>query len=412
MERVEPATSLVNALADEVGREVLLVKLALFAHIVNLGVWHSAAVEPYVNQVRFATHRLAAVGNKDDAVDIRAVQVKLGIVFRCVWILLHQSCCHSLVYFLAEFFDAAYAFFFFAVLGAPYRERSAPIAAAREVPVDDILKPVAETSASGGFGFPVDGLVEFYHTVLDGGGTDEPAVERIVEHRLVGTPAMGVTVGVLLALEEFAFAFKHHHDIDVERRVFLGLGGVVGVLDKLAGVWGVEVGVDVLFHPFGVEVVDWCEAAFLVDHRHLLAVAVEEQELADASFFSYTCVVGAEGGSYMHYARTVLGGHIVAKDDAESVIASGFHPRDELLVAESFEIFTLAFCHNLVFGRLAFGEHACHKGFSHNDAAGSLLVWVGGLDEHIVNRGAYTEGGVGRQSPRSGGPSDGVGGDV
>ena len=75
MERVEPATSLVNALADEVGREVLLVKLALFAHIVNLGVWHSAAVEPYVNQVRFATHRLAAIGNKDDAVDIRPMEI-------------------------------------------------------------------------------------------------------------------------------------------------------------------------------------------------------------------------------------------------------------------------------------------------------------------------------------------------
>ena len=57
VQREEPATGLVDAFSDEVGRER---KTRLVSHVMILGVRHSARVEPHVDEVGLAEHFLAA----------------------------------------------------------------------------------------------------------------------------------------------------------------------------------------------------------------------------------------------------------------------------------------------------------------------------------------------------------------
>ena len=59
-----------------------------------------------------------------------------------------------------------------------------------------ILEPVAETASTGALRLPVDGLVEFHHALLAGGILDKPAIQWVVEDRLVGTPAVRIVVHV------------------------------------------------------------------------------------------------------------------------------------------------------------------------------------------------------------------------
>ena len=204
---------------------------------------------------------------------------------------------------------------------------------------------------------------------------------------------------VLLALEEFALLLEHDDQLHVEAHVLLALGGVVGVLDELAGILAIELGVHVSLHPLRVEVLNRGEAALLVDHGQLLAVAVEEQQVADAGLLGHAGVVGAEGGGDMHDAGTVLGGHVVTQDDAEAALVAhlgGFHPRNELLIMNAFQRGAFALGDNLVFGRLTLGEHRAHQSLGHDDAAGLLGIGVRGLEGHIVNIGTHTEGGIRR----------------
>ena len=409
MEGVEPATCLVDAFGDEVSRK--FGGFQLTAHIVNLGVGHGAAVEPHVDEVRLTAHGLAAVADQDDAVDIRAMEVEVFVV-ASVGIRGHETGLDGLLNLGAQLLHAAYALLFLAVLGAPDGQRGTPVAAAREVPVDDVLQPVAEAAAASGFGLPVDGLVEFYHAVLEGRGADEPAVEGVIEDGLVGTPAVRVAMRVLLALEEFALLLEHDDQLHVEAHILLTLGGIVGVLDELAGILAVFFNIHIGLHPFGVEVFDGGEAALLVDHGQLLAVAVEEQQVSDAGLLGHTGVVGTEGGCDMHDAGTVLGGHVVAQDDAEAAFIAhlgGLHPRNQRLVVQTFQCCTFALADNLVFGRLAFGEHRTHQSLGHDDAARLLGIRVRGLESHIVNIGANAKGGVRRQCPGRGRPCNGVG---
>ena len=48
-------------------------------------------------------------------------------------------------------------------------------------------------------------------------GADEPRVEWVVKHRLVGTPAVRIVVDMLLNLEDDAFLLHLHakHDVEV-----------------------------------------------------------------------------------------------------------------------------------------------------------------------------------------------------
>ena len=161
---------------------------------------------------------------------------------------------------------------------------------------------------------------------------------------------------MLLDLERLVVGFQHHRDVDVERRVGVAQPFVVGVLHVAARILPVFFGVDVRLHEFRVEVLHEEELALLVNHRLVLAGAVNHEERRDACGFRHAVVVGAERRGDVHDARTVRGGHVVADDHAEGV-AFRLHPRDQLLVADAFQLGTFpAPLHDLVCAFHLLGE--------------------------------------------------------
>ena len=355
-------------------------------HVVVLGVGHGTAIEPHVDEVGLAHHLLAAGRDQHHAVDVRTVQVELGIVVGGVRIRIHEARLDGFLDLGTKFFDAADANLFLAVLGAPNGQRRAPVARTREVPVDEVLQPVAETAATSSLGLPVDGLVEFDHAVFQGRRLDEPAVERIVEHGFVGAPAVRVVVRMFLALEELAFFLQHHHDVDVQGLVLLGLGGVVGVLHKLACIGAIGFHVHAVLDELGVEVFDAEELACAVHHRLWLAVLVDHLQGRDASGGSHALVVGTEGRGDVDDTCTVLRGDIVARDDAESTFAR-VDPRNQLFIFNANEVLAFVFLDDL---RSLF-EHRFHQGFGHQNTARLFRIGMDRLQKDIINIRSHTE---------------------
>ena len=112
MEREEPAASLIDTLGDEVGGidRAAVEQLLVLERIVDLGIRHGAGVEPDVDEVALALHRLAAVGDERDLVHVGTVQIDFVVVLsriftgdkalRFVRIGFHEAGSDSLVYFL------------------------------------------------------------------------------------------------------------------------------------------------------------------------------------------------------------------------------------------------------------------------------------------------------------------------
>ena len=155
MQCEEPATSLVNALVDEVSREELrrdshafvvavnkslAILLCAARHltlkrIVELCVRHRTRVEPNVDEVALAVHRLTLVVNEYDIVYIRTVEVYavvvlLRVVARYEAFVLkrvrrHNTGSHSLLYFSIKLFERTDALLA-ALVVAPDRKRSTP----------------------------------------------------------------------------------------------------------------------------------------------------------------------------------------------------------------------------------------------------------------------------------------------
>ena len=91
-----------------------------------------------------------------------------------------------------------------AVLAAPHRQRRAPVALARQGPVDVVLEPVAEAAVLDVLGIPVDRLVGGQQAVLDLAGGDVPGGLGVVEQRRAAAPAVRVGVLERLGPEEAA----------------------------------------------------------------------------------------------------------------------------------------------------------------------------------------------------------------
>ena len=126
-QRVEPAAGLVQRLADEVGGEPLLEMVLVVVRRVELGERHRARVKPDVDHLGHAMHVAAAVvAGQHDVVDERPVGI-LELDARLA-LELGQRAHHLHA----------------AVGAAPHRQRRAPVALARQRPVDVALQPVAE----------------------------------------------------------------------------------------------------------------------------------------------------------------------------------------------------------------------------------------------------------------------------
>ena len=223
MKRKEPATCLVNALVDEVGRECRTVVnlIPVLKRIMNLCVRHGTAVKPHIDEVGLTFHGFARLADKRNLIDKRTVKVYAVIILLAVIIRheseilqcvgRHEPCRNALFYLIIQLVHRTDAYLV-SILITPYRKRSAPKAAAGQGPVVKILEPVAEPSCTGRLRLPVDCPVQLHHSVLLCCRTDEPAVKRIVKYRLVGTPAVRIIVHMLFYLECFVGCFKVHTD--------------------------------------------------------------------------------------------------------------------------------------------------------------------------------------------------------
>ena len=158
MQREEPTTGLVHTLSDEIsGIDYAVIKCFLVLKgIVNLCVRHGAAVEPHIDEIQFALQRLSARTYQHDIIHIRTVQVNAVVVLLAhiarhkalglQRVLCHHASLHGLLNLVVELFNAADADLLACVAVAPDRQRCAPIAAAAEVPVVQVLQPFAEAA--------------------------------------------------------------------------------------------------------------------------------------------------------------------------------------------------------------------------------------------------------------------------
>ena len=220
MESEEPSTSLVYALGNKIGGIEFTAVEALFIlkRIMDLGIWHCTGIEPYVDKVCFAVHFTTGFGYENDVVDIRTVEVNLFIIglvvvprfepFCLQRVGLHDSGGYRFLDFVVELLNRAYADFLATVVGTPDGERRTPVAAAREIPVLKVLQPFAESAGTGSGRFPLDALVELHEPFACCRCANKPAVEGIVEHRFVRTPAVGIAVHVFLDFEHFPLLFQ------------------------------------------------------------------------------------------------------------------------------------------------------------------------------------------------------------
>ena len=343
MKRVKPASGLVNALGDEVCRAAKLRRIQSTETF--LSVRHRAGVEPNIDKVCLTGHLLSGRTDKEYVIDIRPVEINpvvvlLAHVLRIKTIVLkriacHESGFHSLVDLGVELCDRADADLLLSVLGAPNRERSAPETAAAQVPVLNVLKPLTETTGTGGFRFPGDRLVQGNHLVLDRRGLDEPGIERIIKDRLVCSPAVRIAVGLLLDPERPAVHLHHHTKVDVEGRSVSRKRVIKSILHIAAGIFFIR-RVHVCADIFRIKVFDRVEASVVVHLGLTLAVLVQNHHSRHAVVCGDLLVIRTEGRSDVNDSGTVLGRDIVSGDHPERLsLLDRLEPRNQLLVADS-----------------------------------------------------------------------------
>ena len=218
MQCEEPTTCLIDSLVDKVSGEsfLLINSILIFKWIVNLCIRHRTRIEPNVDQVCFTLHWLTRLADQNNIINVRTVQVYFVVVFlRHIswhkalvfqWIWLHEACSHWFFYFIVEFFYTSDTDFF-SFFWSPNRQRSTPEAWTWQVPVIEVVKPVAKTSTSCWFRLPVDGFVKFAHSLLASRATDKPRIEWIIKYWFVGTPTMWIAMDMFFNFENLASSF-------------------------------------------------------------------------------------------------------------------------------------------------------------------------------------------------------------
>ncbi len=190
VERVEPAARLIDALGDEVGRDVLLELLLVLERVVPLRERHRPAVEPHVEEVGDAAVRTAVRRRPRDVVHERPVQVEFFVVAQ--------------PRFLAQLGDGAdHDVVVLVGVVDPDRDRRAPVAHPADGPVDVAFEPLPEPAFADALGLPVNRPVQLDEPVFDGRRADEPALDGILHERRALPPVVRVVVEVgVLAKEQ------------------------------------------------------------------------------------------------------------------------------------------------------------------------------------------------------------------
>ena len=92
---------------------------------------------------------------------------------------------------------------------------------------------------------------------------------------------------------------------------------------------------------FRIQILEPAEASLAVHLGLRVAIPVDRHYARDAEIGGDLLVVRSEGRGDVHDAGTVLGGHIVSGDDAESITLDRREPADQLTVSDTDEVGTL-----------------------------------------------------------------------
>ena len=135
-----------------------------------------------------------------------------------------------------EFGDRSDYALFRGVFCSPNGQWNSPVPGSRKVPIIRIGQPVAKTTLSGRLRLPVDFFIEFNHALLHLSHLYKPRVKRIIQHRLVCSPAIWIRVNVLLYLKGFIFCLQLNGDFNIDRFFRSLIGLVVSVLNEFVGI--------------------------------------------------------------------------------------------------------------------------------------------------------------------------------
>ena len=362
MQRKEPATGLVNSFCDKVGRINLtaIQFFLMFERIMDLCIRHGTGIEPYVDKVCLTFHRFTARTNQKHIIHERTMKIDLIIIgliivtgneaFILQRIVRHHTGSNSLFYFIVKFLYRTDADFF-TVFRTPDRQWSSPISASTQVPVIKILQPFSETAGSSRSRFPVDGLVEFDHAILCSCTLDKPAVQRIIEHGLVCSPAMRIIVHMLLNLECLVGLLHHHADLHIKCFVFVCLGRIISILHELAFPLAIQIHIDFLCHKLLIQLLKLIELSCQIDHRTKFTFLVNQMQWRYAGSFGHLSIIRTKSRRNMHDTGTVLCRHIISGNNSESAF-TGIYPRHKLRIVHTDQISTCVFTNNLIWNDL------------------------------------------------------------
>ena len=217
---VEPAASLVDRFADEVGGELRLEFLAFrsvrLPSVAPLGKGHRAAVEPAVDHFRHTLHSRPFSERRGirHFVDIRLVDLQVVGQFGIGGFGLLPDLQPLHLRLGRQFFVTSDRLHLAGLLANPDRQRRAPIAFPRQGPVDVRFQEFSEAARLDVFRQPVDLTVVGQHLVFVLGGTHEPALARILNQRIFfSPPAEWIVVKILLAVEQQATVLQIADDV-------------------------------------------------------------------------------------------------------------------------------------------------------------------------------------------------------
>ena len=223
----------------------------------------------------------------------------------------HNAGSHTLLDLIIKFCDATDADHLIVVI-APHGKRRAPEATATQIPIVQVFEPFPKASRACRSRLPLNRFVQFGHPLLSGSAPNKPAIQRIIQDRLIRAPAVRITMCVLGNIKCLALLLHIHTNRNVERFVFVGQRTIVSVLYVAAGVRAIGLYVNVSLHKLLVQVFQAEEAALQIDHRRKLSFLRNHLQSGNAGLLRHECVVCTKSRCNMHNTRTIFRTYIVA----------------------------------------------------------------------------------------------------
>ena len=308
----------------------------------------------------------------------------------------------------------------------------------------------------------MNGLVQFHHAVLSCRTADKPAIQWIIEHRLVCTPTVWVVVHMLLYLKCDTLLLHLHAEHHIQ--VF-GLVGCllivltinielrsISILHVVTCMTAITSHVHTSLHEVIVQLFHHIVLTLQVHHRTSFTFLINKEERRYFSIFGHLGIISTKGRGNVYDTRTIVCSYIVARNHAEGTflhfheavlailtrenflrinfgiflhkvrciaiqLLRWFHPRHQLLVLHSHQFWSHVFAHDavryhLVTMLVAFQWHiltlwlqVCpNQCLCHHHSNRLVIVDIVSLYGYILDLWSHAESHVGRQCPRSCGP--------